>query len=196
MNVAFDERCLETYVHTTGKFKPWVTRRMIKDEACAQGGRKEAPCPWATFLRAGCHRSLSLPSVSHKSLASLSCSWQHANALGLCGDPSRSCRRAQVLPRSSARPPQPPSPLQEPFTPAEARSAEWMEQHPSPEFRVTLEVLLGAGYCWLLSTHSFILLVPLAGLLSTGSENFIGRSGRPEKLTSVSEAAPKPLVIP
>eukprot|EP00983_Pelagomonas_calceolata_P049120 1141358-Pelagomonas_calceolata.AAC.11 len=30
----------------------------------------------------------------------------------------------------------------------EAWSAEWMEQHPNPEFRDLLLTLVDAGYCW------------------------------------------------
>eukprot|EP00983_Pelagomonas_calceolata_P072227 1151621-Pelagomonas_calceolata.AAC.2 len=39
--------------------------------------------------------------------------------------------------------PPPPSPFQGPLTPQKAWSAEWMEQHLSPEFRVALEDQLG-----------------------------------------------------
>eukprot|EP00983_Pelagomonas_calceolata_P096057 1158085-Pelagomonas_calceolata.AAC.11 len=42
---------------------------------------------------------------------------------------------------------QPPS-QQAAYTPPEAWSAEWMEQHPNPDFRATLQDLLDAGYCW------------------------------------------------
>ena len=42
-----------------------------------------------------------------------------------------------------------PSPLQPAaYTPPEVWSQEWMEQHPDPEFRVTVENALRAGYDW------------------------------------------------
>ena len=52
-------------------------------------------------------------------------------------------------PTPSPEPPAPQPPSQPAaYTPPEAWSAEWMEQHPDPEFRQDLQDLLGAGYCW------------------------------------------------
>eukprot|EP00983_Pelagomonas_calceolata_P081941 1155756-Pelagomonas_calceolata.AAC.2 len=71
-------------------------------------------------------------------------SGRNSSDVGAQAGASQAPCRPGPTPSADAQPPSQPAA----FTPPEAWSAEWTEQHPDPELRGLLQTLLDAGYCW------------------------------------------------
>lgn len=101
-----------------------------------------------------CHHSLGSPYVSHGLVAALT----NEHAMGWIVCPKtlifHHARLSRGVPCREPGPNPSPQPESQPpsqpaaYTSPGAWSAEWMAQHPNPDFRVTSQVLLDANCCW------------------------------------------------